>query len=332
MPVGPIELLDDVGIDVAAKAGGTMSDAWPERMPPDPTLEKLVTVGRIGRKAKKGFYFYEGDKRGGPDPAAYAELGLSSPSQKSSLSSSEIQERLVLPMINEAAYCLAEGIVASPAKLDLAMIFGTGFPPFRGGLCAYADAAGAEAVVEGLEKLATEKGARFNPARSSSKWQAREEVLRMRGAEMSTVKEETTKSETTAEVESFLKTLFQGHIAEDLVFPVPGDPGRREGDGRGVRGRLGGLRQGAPRLREDGRGAPLPARGRQGHGRARRPRDDDSRGVRRQRLHRGRVLPDDGDDRAARRFGVHRRRRSPVDRHQAARPLRERGAEEEVAA
>ncbi|MGZ6988005.1 MAG: 3-hydroxyacyl-CoA dehydrogenase NAD-binding domain-containing protein [Thermoanaerobaculia bacterium] len=162
MPVGPIELLDDVGIDVAAKAAGTMAAAFPARMPADPALEKLVTLGRIGRKAKKGFYFYEKDKRGGPDQAVYGELGVSSPSKN--LSSSEIQERLVLPMINEAAYCLSEGIVASPAKLDLAMIFGTGFPPFRGGLCAYADSLGAKAIVEGLEKLEKEKGGRFAPA------------------------------------------------------------------------------------------------------------------------------------------------------------------------
>jgi 3-hydroxyacyl-CoA dehydrogenase/enoyl-CoA hydratase/3-hydroxybutyryl-CoA epimerase len=162
MPVGPIELLDDVGIDVAAKAGVTMSAAFPGRMPADPTLEKLAAAGRLGRKAKKGFYLYENDKRRGPDRAAYAELGLSSPSKN--LSSSEIQDRLILPMINEAAFCLAEGIVATPAKLDLAMIFGTGFPPFRGGLCAYADSLGAKAVVEGLEKLARERGERFTPA------------------------------------------------------------------------------------------------------------------------------------------------------------------------
>ena len=67
-------------------------------------------------------------------------------------------------MINEAAYCLSEGIVASPAKLDLAMIFGTAFPPFRGGICAYADTLGASAVVEGLQRLAKERGARFAPA------------------------------------------------------------------------------------------------------------------------------------------------------------------------
>jgi len=164
MPVGPIELLDDVGIDVAAKASETLSKAWPDRMPQDPALDMLVTAGRIGRKAKKGFYFYEGDRRGGPDAAAYADLGLSSPSQKSPLSPSEIQNRLVLPMINEASFCLSEGVVASPAKLDLAMIFGTGFPPFRGGLCAHADALSAAAVVEGLRKLEKEHGGRFAPA------------------------------------------------------------------------------------------------------------------------------------------------------------------------
>jgi len=164
MPVGPIELLDDVGIDVAAKASETLSKAWPDRMPQDPALDKLVVAGRIGRKAKKGFYFYESERRGGPDPDAYRDLGLSAPSKNPSLSSSEIQARLVLPMVNEAAYCLAEGVVASPAKLDLAMIFGTGFPPFRGGLCAYADALGAQAVVDGLRKLARDKGARFAPA------------------------------------------------------------------------------------------------------------------------------------------------------------------------
>ena len=86
----------------------------------------------------------------------YRELGLSSPSQN--LSSSEIEERLILPMINEAAFCLSEGIVASPAKLDLAMIFGTGFPPFRGGLCRHADSLGAKAVVEGLQKSGVPSG------------------------------------------------------------------------------------------------------------------------------------------------------------------------------
>ncbi len=79
MPVGPIELLDDVGIDVATKAGETLAAAWPERMPTDPAFGKLVGTGRLGRKAKKGFYLYDGDKRTGPDPSAYADLGLAAP-------------------------------------------------------------------------------------------------------------------------------------------------------------------------------------------------------------------------------------------------------------
>ena len=166
MPVGPFELLDDVGIDVVVKAAGTMAAAFPKRMPADPALEKLVASGRIGRKAKKGFYFYENDRRGAADASVYQDLGLSSPSKNPNpnLSPSETESRLLLPMINEAAFCLADGIVASPAKLDLAMIFGTGFPPFRGGVCAYADALGAKAVVDGLKKLAAEKGPRFEPA------------------------------------------------------------------------------------------------------------------------------------------------------------------------
>ena len=162
MPVGPFELLDDVGIDVATKGAGTLSAAFPSRMPADPSFEKMVALGRLGRKAGKGFYSYEKDKRTGLDAALFAELGLPAPSKTPPVP--EIERRLLFPMVNEAAFCLADGIVESPAKLDLAMIFGTGFPPFRGGLCAYGDTVGAAAIVEGLQKLAAEKGPRFAPA------------------------------------------------------------------------------------------------------------------------------------------------------------------------
>ena len=163
MPVGPIELLDDVGIDVAAKGAETLSAAWPERMPIDPAFGKLVTATRLGRKTKKGFYRYENDKRVGPDPQAYADLGVAAPGSVS-ITPEALEARLIYPMVNEAAHCLADGIVPSPAKLDLAMIFGIGFPPFRGGLCAHADARGLAAVVDALSRLASEKGPRFKPA------------------------------------------------------------------------------------------------------------------------------------------------------------------------
>ncbi len=163
MPVGPIELLDDVGIDVAAKGAETLSAAWPERMPIDPAFGKLVTGSRLGRKTKKGFYRYEGDRRVGPDPQAYADLGVAAPGSVA-ITPEALEARLIFPMVNESAYCLAEGIVPGPDKLDLAMIFGIGFPPFRGGLCAHADARGLAAVADALSRLAAEKGPRFNPA------------------------------------------------------------------------------------------------------------------------------------------------------------------------
>ena len=81
-----------------------------------------------------------------------------------SITPEALEARLIYPMVNEAAFCLADGIVPGPDKLDLAMIFGIGFPPFRGGLCAHADARGLAAVVDALNRLASEKGPRFKPA------------------------------------------------------------------------------------------------------------------------------------------------------------------------
>jgi 3-hydroxyacyl-CoA dehydrogenase / enoyl-CoA hydratase / 3-hydroxybutyryl-CoA epimerase len=164
MPVGPMELLDDVGMDVAAKAAETLSNAWPERMPIDPAFARMVAAGRLGRKTKKGFYTYDGDTRTGPDPSAYADFGMPVPAKGNAKATQQhMEERLVYTMINEAAFCLGDGIVPTAAKLDLAMIFGTGFPPFRGGPLTHADAVGAKAVAEALERLAASEP-RFRPA------------------------------------------------------------------------------------------------------------------------------------------------------------------------
>ncbi|MGH9316123.1 MAG: 3-hydroxyacyl-CoA dehydrogenase family protein, partial [Thermoanaerobaculia bacterium] len=162
MPVGPIALLDDIGLDVAGKAGEVLHAAFPERMQ-SAGDDALLAAGRLGRKAGKGFYDYEGAKRGRPSAQAYEILGVRRP-EASALPADLIQTRLVLPMINEAAFCLSEGVVHSPARLDLAMIFGTGFPPFRGGLLRYADSLGAAHVLAGLEGLSRRVGPRFTPA------------------------------------------------------------------------------------------------------------------------------------------------------------------------
>ncbi len=164
MPVGPIALLDDIGLDVAVKAGETLQAAFPDRMKAAGD-EALVAAGRLGRKSGKGFYDYAGGSRRGPAREAYAALGAE-PAREPPFSLETIEARLVLPMVNEAVFCLEEGVVASPAKLDLAMIFGTGFPPFRGGLLRYADAVGLDHVLAFLKELAGRFGSRFLPAES----------------------------------------------------------------------------------------------------------------------------------------------------------------------
>jgi len=163
MPVGPLALLDDVGIDVAAKGGATLAEAFPERLPVAGNFEILLHQGRLGRKTGRGFYRYRGTKREKPDPEGIvavpkgaAPADLHPPGV--------IEARLLMPMINEAAFCLEDGIVAEPSKVDLAMIFGTGFPPFRGGLLKYADDLGIDRVVNRLEDLAERLGARFSPS------------------------------------------------------------------------------------------------------------------------------------------------------------------------
>src|SRR5438309_4540666 len=113
-PVGPMQLLDEVGIDVGAKVAHVMSEAFGERMKPPDGFDKLVQDGRLGRKAKKGFYLYEDTKEKGPkkvDPTVY-EL-LPGGRKRSSPPRDEIAERCVLQMINEAAHCLGEQILRS---------------------------------------------------------------------------------------------------------------------------------------------------------------------------------------------------------------------------
>lgn len=160
MPMGPINLFDEVGLDVAAKVSHILENAFGSRMAGEGMMDKIVETGRLGKKNGKGFYIYEGkDKK--IDPAIYGLIGKAG---KFEGTAAEIQDRCVLPMINEATMCLAEGIVRRPEDVDVGMIFGTGFPPFLGGLLRYADARGIDNIAGKLETLAGKYGERFKPA------------------------------------------------------------------------------------------------------------------------------------------------------------------------
>jgi 3-hydroxyacyl-CoA dehydrogenase/enoyl-CoA hydratase/3-hydroxybutyryl-CoA epimerase len=160
MPMGPFEVVDEVGLDVAYKVAGVLSKAFPERMQPSPALEKLIAAGRLGKKNGTGFYRHKGRKRE-PDRSVRGLIGLNQARHPKSLDS--LAERMVLAMINESARCVEEGIVAGAEQVDLAMVFGAGFPPYRGGVLRHADTMGLESVVDRLRSLRAEKGPRFEP-------------------------------------------------------------------------------------------------------------------------------------------------------------------------
>ena len=159
MPMGPVSLADEVGVDVAVKVAHIVAGAFSARLVLPKWLDRMTEDGRFGSKSSRGFYRYEKGKRTEPDPKVYELLGLTP--RPGVVAPSEIVDRLLLPMVNEAARCLAEGVVAHPSQVDLAMIMGTGYPPFRGGLCRWADSLGSSAVREGLVSLERSVGERF---------------------------------------------------------------------------------------------------------------------------------------------------------------------------
>lgn len=161
MPMGPMELIDEVGVDVGEKVLHILHDAFGARMLPAPLNGKVAATGRLGKKTGKGMYVYEGREKK-LDDKIYEILGVTP--QSGAVAPEEMVERCILPMINEAARCLQEGVVASPSEVDLGMIMGTGFPPFRGGLLRYADSLGAQTIVDRLRKYEARFGARFEPS------------------------------------------------------------------------------------------------------------------------------------------------------------------------
>jgi 3-hydroxyacyl-CoA dehydrogenase/enoyl-CoA hydratase/3-hydroxybutyryl-CoA epimerase len=162
MPMGPMALTDEVGIDVAVKVAHILQDAFGDRLPMPEWLDRMIEAGRLGKKSGLGFYLYEKGKRTEPDQEVYELLGLDPRIEDPHPQS--LVERMVLRMVDEAARCLDEQVVRTPGELDLAMIMGTGFPPFRGGLCRWADQQGLGGIVENLERLASTVGPRFAPS------------------------------------------------------------------------------------------------------------------------------------------------------------------------
>ncbi len=164
MPMGPFRLMDEVGLDVCLKVIKIFNASLGERVQIPDVSVKLKECGRLGKKNKKGFYLY--DDRGKQlqfDPAVYLDLGVGA--QRRKIAEKEILERGLFLMINEASVALLEDhIVDTPQSVDLAMIMGTGFPAFRGGILKYADSLGSQYIVQELELYASRLGIRFKPS------------------------------------------------------------------------------------------------------------------------------------------------------------------------
>ncbi len=154
MPLGPLELLDEIGLDVARKVARVLEEAFGGRMASIGLIERLVAAGALGKKSGLGFYRYEKGERREINPTLRTVSTSAAPT-----AAPEIRDRLVDAMVNEAALALDEGVVARPEDVDLAMVFGTGFPPFRGGLFRYADAVGIAGIVERLARRQQEGAA-----------------------------------------------------------------------------------------------------------------------------------------------------------------------------
>ncbi|MFO7982778.1 MAG: 3-hydroxyacyl-CoA dehydrogenase NAD-binding domain-containing protein [Desulfuromonadales bacterium] len=158
LPMGPFRLIDEVGIDIGAEVGRTLCNAF-DYLQESKLMQKADEMGLLGKKGSKGFYNYQNGHPSGPNLTIDSKLDL----QKERNATEEDLERMLYLMVNEAARCLDEQVVGSPEDIDTGMVFGTGFPPFRGGLCRWADEVGLAKIHERLEKLEQKHGVRFKP-------------------------------------------------------------------------------------------------------------------------------------------------------------------------
>lgn len=159
MPMDPFELADEVGNDVNQKVLESFSKSYPDRVKPSFVVNRLVEKGFLGKKTGKGFYLY--NKKG--KKTGFNEEASISSSKK--IADQEIVDRLLLAMLAESARCLEEGIVDRAAHLDMALVLGTGFPPYRTGILRYAEDEGIAKCVEKMRTLEKTYGPRYAPCR-----------------------------------------------------------------------------------------------------------------------------------------------------------------------
>jgi 3-hydroxyacyl-CoA dehydrogenase/enoyl-CoA hydratase/3-hydroxybutyryl-CoA epimerase len=160
-PVGPVALLDEVGLDVAQKASAVMYETFGDRMRPSDALAHMLGAARLGRKTGSGFYRYRRGHKSGPDETVYQLLGVR---RLESVDATWVERRLVYALLNEAAMASSDGVVRSSRDGDVGALFGFGFPAFRGGPLRVIDDLGASRVVDALGELRDRYGERFAPA------------------------------------------------------------------------------------------------------------------------------------------------------------------------
>jgi 3-hydroxyacyl-CoA dehydrogenase/enoyl-CoA hydratase/3-hydroxybutyryl-CoA epimerase len=160
MPMGAFRLIDEIGMDICHHVAGVLETGYGDRMKPAASMSRLYEAGRYGRKVQKGFYTYEKGKPEAEDPASYALAGERG---VDGFADDEILDRCILSMVAEAGRILAEGIVEDAQMLDAGMVFGTGFPAFRGGLMRYVEERGVGQVLAVLDKHSDRHGERFAP-------------------------------------------------------------------------------------------------------------------------------------------------------------------------
>ena len=161
MPMGPLRLLDEIGLDITHHVAGRLTPVFGDRLLASDVSSLMCKGGRLGKKVLSGFYQYGKSK---PEPVDLGGILGGPPMSVTAPSDEEITDRCILLMLNEACYALQENIVESAGFLDLAMVMGTGFAPFRGGILRYADAVGVALLRDRLKELSDLLGGRFEPA------------------------------------------------------------------------------------------------------------------------------------------------------------------------